>query len=131
MENKTTVGIDEIKIEGITYVPKNSQMQMASSVDNMPFVMIRSDRSGVHFGYLQSKEIAGDKWNVKLLKSRRVFYWSGAASITQLALDGTNNPNACKFAMELPEIDVAGAIEIIPITQKAEINLKGVAIWKL
>lgn len=123
----------EIEINGVKYVRKDSvsQNELAKSIDGLPLVMIRSDRSGVHFGYLKSKVVALDKWNVVLLNSRRVFYWSGAASISQLALEGTTNPNNCKFTVELPSIQISGVIEIIPINEIAEKNLKGVKVWKL
>lgn len=123
--------INEIKVNGVDYIRKDSAVSQSQSVNGMPFVMIRSDRSGVHFGYLKSKVVSTDKWNVELVNSRRVYYWSGAATLSQLANDGTKKPNDCKITMELPFIEVAGVIEIIPISQVAEKNLKGVAVWKL
>lgn len=129
---KTEQTINELEINGVQYVRKDSvkSIEQSENLDGMPFVLIRSDRSGVHFGYLKSKEVALDKWNVTLVKSRRVFYWSGACSLSQLALDGSNNPSACKITVELPCIEIAGVIEIIPISKNGEANLKGVPVWK-
>ena len=125
------VNVEKMVIDGVTYVPENSIKQIADNVDGKPYVMIRSDRSGVHFGYLSVKCDSINSWNVTLLNSRRVFYWSGAASITQLANEGTKKPNDCKITMATPSIEIAGVIEIIPITKEAEANLKGVKEWKM
>ena len=52
-------------------------------------VIVRGDRSGVFFGTLSRKE--GKE--VTLEKCRRIWYWDGAASISQLAVDGTVCPD--------------------------------------
>lgn len=133
LKDSTTVRpLNDYQIEwnGVVF-NRNGNILTADKLNEMPLVMIRSDKSGVHFGYLKDKKEAGDKWNVTLVNSRRVFYWSGAASITQLSLEGTKKPNDCKFTMETPTIEVAGVIEILPITKVAEENLKNVKVWKL
>jgi|DEB0MinimDraft_4_1074332.scaffolds.fasta_scaffold58119_1 hypothetical protein len=124
MSNKAS--IKEIVIDGETYVPKGSQPEMASS-DGMKFVIIRSLYSGVHAGYLLSR----DGSEVKLADSIRIWYWSGAATLSQLAMDGPANPIRCKFAMSLPEITVLGVCEVIPCTEKAKIAIEGVTAWKV
>ena len=78
-------------------------------------VIVRGDRSGVFFGTLSEK----DGQEVKLEKCRRLWYWDGAASISQLAVDGTLNPMNCKFTVTVDEIEILDAIEIIPCTGKA------------
>ena len=60
---------------------------------------------------------------------RRLWYWEGACSISQLALDGTAKPEDCKFTVALDEITILDAIEIIPCTNKAEKSIRGVAEW--
>lgn len=125
-EKPQTITIDDVK-----YVRADSVNQNAEPLEGMPFVLIRSDRSGVHFGYLRSKVVAGDKWNVDMVHCRRVYYWSGAATLSQLALEGTKKPDECKFPAPVPTMEVAGVIEIIPITASAAANLKGVKVWQL
>lgn len=58
-------------------------------------VIIRGDRSGVEFGTL----VAQNGREVTLKNARRIWYWSGAASLSQLAKDGTSNPSNCKFSL--------------------------------
>ena len=89
-------------------------------------VIIRGDRSGVFFGTLAEK----NGTEVKLTKCRRLWYWAGAASISQLATDGTSNPSECKFTVTVDEIIITDVIEIIPCTEKAIKSIEGVAEWR-
>lgn len=89
-------------------------------------VIVRGDRSGVFFGTLAEK----DGQEVKLEKCRRLWYWDGAASISQLAVDGTTAPENCKFTVTVEEIEILDAIEIIPCTAKAIESIEGVKEWK-
>ena len=89
-------------------------------------VIMRGDRSGVFFGTLAEK----DGREVKLEKCRRLWYWDGAASISQLAVDGTSNPRDCKFTVTVDEIEILDAIEIIPCSEKAIKSIEGVKEWK-
>lgn len=90
-------------------------------------VIVRGDRSGVFFGTLTARE--GQE--VKLENCRRLWYWDGAASISQLAVDGTTRPNACKFTVPVSEIIITDVIEIIPCTDKAAKCIEEVRIWKM
>lgn len=89
-------------------------------------VIIRADRAGVFFGTLKEK----DGGEVTLTNARRLWYWDGAASISQLAKDGTTAPNNCKFTVTVEEITILGVIEIIPCTDKAIKSIEGVPEWK-
>ena len=66
----------------------------------------------------------------KLKDSRRLWYWSGAASLSQLAVEGTKKPSECKFPIAMPEQEVLGVLEVIPMTIAAEKSLKGVPLWE-
>ena len=89
-------------------------------------VIVRGDRSGVFFGTLTGKE----GHEVKLEKCRRLWYWDGAASISQLATDGTVNAGGCKFTVTVEHIVILDAIEIILCTDKAIASIEGVREWK-
>ena len=97
----------------------------------MEKVIIRSDRAGVFYGELAKQEIAGDKLMVQMNNARRVFYWNGAASLSQLAVDGTKRPDDCKITLPVDTITVLGVIEVIQMTEKAIENLDSVKVWKL
>lgn len=90
------------------------------------YYIIRGDRSGVFFGNI--KERNGQE--VTITNCRRIWYWDGAASISQLALEGVKNPNNCKFTVTVPELTILDAIEIIPCSETAVKIIKGVKEWK-
>lgn len=89
-------------------------------------VIIRGDRSGVFFGTITKKEGR----EVTLEKCRRLWYWDGAASISQLAADGTSKPHNCQFTVTVDRIVILDAIEIILCTDKAIKSIEAVAEWK-
>ncbi len=89
-------------------------------------VIVRGNRSGVFFGTLVEKEGT----EVKLQNCRRLWYWDGAASISQLAVDGTKDPDDCKFTVTVEEMVVMDAIEILLCTEKAINSIEGVDVWK-
>ena len=90
-------------------------------------VIVRGDRSGVFFGTLAEREGR----EVVLHKCRRLWYWDGAASISQLATDGTVKPNQCKFTVTVDEILITDAIEVIPCSESASKKIEGVREWKM
>lgn len=89
-------------------------------------VIVRTQSAGVFAGVIKSRIGA----EVTLTDARRLWYWSGAASLSQLAVDGTSNPSGCKFPVVLPRITLIGVIEIIPTTSKAKASIDGVPVWK-
>lgn len=93
-------------------------------------VIIRSYGAGLFFGTLNEVEKCEDKWTVELLNCRRLWYWSGACSITQLAVDGTKNPQDCKFTITEDSIVVSSVIELHECTDKAIKSIEGVTEWK-
>ena len=89
------------------------------------YVIVRGDRSGVFAGHLKSK--AGRE--VTLTDCRRIWYWDGAASISELANMGTKKPQSCKVPAPVAEICITDAIEIISCTEAAEASIKAVRVW--
>ena len=90
-------------------------------------VIIRAAEAGVFFGTLVEKE--GNE--VTLKDCRRLWYWNGAASISEIALSGVAFPRDCKFSVAVPSITVLGVIEIIPCTEQAIQNIESVPVWKM
>lgn len=94
-------------------------------MDNRNYI-IRADRAGVFFGKI--KERNGSE--VTMTDVRRLWYWDGAASLSQLATEGVKAPQNCKFTVYVPEMTILGVIEIIPCSTIAEDSIKGVRVWK-
>lgn len=93
-------------------------------------VIIRADRAGVFFGTLKEKNDTPAGVEVVLENSRRLWYWDGAASLSQMATEGVKNPRDCKFTVVVPEHNVMQVIEIIPCAEEAVKSIEGVSIWK-
>lgn len=89
-------------------------------------VIIRGDKSGVEFGEL----VEHKGREVTLKDARRIWFWAGAASLSQLAKDGTTVPSSCKFTVTVDSITILDAIEIIPCTDKAIKSIEDVEVWK-
>lgn len=89
-------------------------------------VIIRADRAGVFFGTLAEKN--GNE--VTMTNVRRIWYWDGAASLSQLAVEGTKAPENCKFTVIVPRMTILGVIEIIECSDEAIKSIEGVPEWK-
>lgn len=90
------------------------------------YVIVRTYSAGVFAGSFKSKE----KDEVVLTDARRIWYWDGAASLSQLAVEGTKNPGNCKFPCPVPEVILLGVVEILAVTKAAEKSIKEVPVWK-
>ncbi len=119
--------IKEVEINGVKYVRKDSVTE-APQLNKEGYAIVRCVSAGVFMGYVAKSDLS--KGVVKLKNARRLWYWSGACSLSQLATDGTAKPKDCKFPCAVAEIQLAQVIEIIPCTAKALESINGVAIWK-
>jgi hypothetical protein len=90
------------------------------------YVIVRTYSAGVFAGYLQSRK--GQE--VVLTKARRLWYWKGASSLSQLAVEGVKCPNECKFPCEVDRVELLQAIEILDVTESARKNIERVPVWK-
>lgn len=117
---------NSVVIDGVEYVPKRTQL-MAKNNKGLKYVIVRTYSAGVFAGYLKSRN---GKEGI-MLNSRRLWYWKGAASLSQLAVDGVSDPNECKFPCEIEgEHELTEIIEVIPCTKKAQESINSVPVWK-
>lgn len=90
------------------------------------YVIARTYSAGVFAGELVSQQ---EKICV-LKNARRIWYWAGAASLSQLAEEGTSRPDECKFPCEVSEVRLTETIEILSCTEKARKSIASVPIWR-
>ena len=64
-----------------------------------------------------------------LRNARRLWYWDGAASLSELAVRGTSKPANCKFPVAVDGIKVTEIIEVLPVTAVAEASINAVPVW--
>ena len=100
---------------------------MISMEKKEQYYIVRCDRAGVFAGHIKHRE--GQE--VTMTDVRRLWYWSGAASLSQMAVEGVKNPDDCKFTVTVPEMTLLKAIEILPCSEQAERSIRGVAEWKI
>lgn len=92
----------------------------------MKYVIVRTYSAGVFAGELESR----NGKEVVMLNARRLWYWAGAASLSQLAMEGTKKPKECKFPCPVTRVELLEAIEIIDVTPEARKSIEGVEIWE-
>ena len=90
------------------------------------YCIVRGQSFGVFAGTVE----AVDGNRVLLKDARRLWYWDGAASLSQLAAEGVKNPNGCKFTMTVESVLLMDVIEIIPATEQAKAIINEVRVWK-
>ena len=90
------------------------------------YVIVRTYSAGVFAGNLEFQK----KQRVVLTNARRLWYWDGAATLSQLAMTGTEAPHNCKFPTPVGRIELLEAIEIIETTDAARKSIQEVPVWK-
>jgi len=90
------------------------------------YIICRTYSAGVFAGTLVSRK--GQE--VTLKQARRLWYWDGAASLSQLAMEGVKKPENCKFPCEVSSVVLLNAIELLPVTKQAKASIAQVAIWQ-
>ena len=94
------------------------------------YVIVRTYAMGVFAGTLDPKSTE----TLKILtNARRIWRWAGAASLSQLATDGTSNPGECKFPCEVARVELTSpqGFEVLDVTEKARKSIAAVAEWKM
>ena len=88
--------------------------------------IVRTHSAGVFFGEIESRK--GQE--VVMTNARRLWYWDGASSLSQLAMEGIKKPVNCKFPCSVNRVELLQVIEILDTTEEARSSLDGVSIWK-
>lgn len=110
---------NRINVNGIEY----ARVQPA---DELPYVIARTYSAGVFAGYL--KERNGKEGT--LVNARRIWYWEGAASLSQLAMEGTSKPANCRFPIAVEQVVLTEIIELLNVTDAGKKSIEEVPIWK-
>lgn len=112
-------------VELIHAIKKKKKQKEIHTYKKGDFLIVRTENAGVFFGYFENK----NKNEVILTKARRVWYWDGAASLSQMAEEGVSKPDNCKFPTPVSEVLLLGVIEILRVTPAAKKNLENTPIW--
>jgi len=115
-----------IVIDGIEYVPKGTETKASKPLEGMKYCIVRTYSAGVFAGYVESR--TGQE--VVMQNARRLWYWKGASSLSQLAMEGTKCPSECKFPCEVDRVELLNVIEILDCTEKAQESITTTPIWQ-
>jgi len=80
------------------------------------FVLIRTYTAGVHYGILQSK----NGKEVVLTKSRRIWSWSGALSLNEIAVNGVDLANS-RISVPADAVLLTECIEVLLISSSSNL----------
>ena len=89
------------------------------------YVIVRTYSAGVFEGKLVQR----DGREVELADARRLWYWKGAASLSELSQKGVKLPDECKFPMRVPSVRLLEVIEILPVSAEAHASIEEVPVW--
>ena len=106
-------------------MPKKATVKTAKT--DLSYEIVRTYSAGVFAGELESR----NGKEVVLKNARRIWYWEGAASLSQLAQEGTKKPEKCKFPCAVDQVILTEAIEIINVSAVARENIQAVPVWKM
>jgi len=107
-----------VTIDGVEYYPKQAETGR---------FIVRTYSAGVFFGEIVKR----DGKEVEMRNARRLWAWSGAASLSQLAMEGTKSPDKCKFPCPVAYVVLTESIEILSCTETACKSIDGVEIWAM
>jgi len=117
--------INEVEINGEVYVKKGSETTKVPDFEGLTLCVLRTYSAGVWIGWVDYE--SGEFGNVTVIKGVRVYKWSGAFTLSELAVVGTTDPKNCKFSTEVPELKLNKVIEYLPICSSAVASLNKVA----
>jgi len=120
---------NEIEVNGEIYVLKSTIKQnsvKAKSFKGLDYCIVRTYSAGVFAGYYDRK-IKGEEGTV--FNARRLWYWDGANSLSELAVKGVKKPANCKFSVEVQEVDLKNIIEVLPCTEVSRNCIASVKEW--
>ncbi len=87
--------------------------------------IVRCDRAGVFYANVTSR----DGSEAELANARRVYYWKGAATLSQLATEGCSPES--QITVPVKSMTVLGVIELIPCSEQAADVLDKIPQWRL
>lgn len=92
------------------------------------YAIVRS-KAGIFAGVVDKVEKENETYEILLKDSRRLRYWDGASTLSELSQKGVSRPNNCEFPAEIPWEFLPGCFEVLLCSKDAEKSIKDVKIW--
>lgn len=120
----STTAPTSLMIDDVKYIREDAVKQQPAPNDEN-YVIVRSSKAGVFMGELLNRD--GD--TVTLADARRLWFWAGAATLSELAMRGVGKPKECKFPEPVTAVTVLGVCEILSMTASALASVRAVEVW--
>jgi len=124
MEKRTII------VNGETYVHESDidvQKTIVEPKDGEQYCMVRTYSAGVFCGWIDPSKTEKQRNVVK--KAKRIHYWSEAASLSELAMKGTSDPENCRVPAPVDLVYLERIIEVIPMTEEAIKSINKIPVW--
>jgi len=109
---------ESIVIDGVRYVPEVTMTE--------DWFIVRARWAGVFAGEIVERNGS----EVRMRNARRLWSWKGAASLSQLAMEGVKCPNECKFPCPVTSVTLLDVIEIVTCSEAGKKSIQETPIWK-
>lgn len=91
-------------------------------------IIVRGSQCGVHYG----RVVAITRDTIRLEGAIRIFYWDGAASLSELAEYGPAKPNECRFGVRVKvTLRIADICEFIAVSDEGARSIEAVPSWRV
>ena len=91
----------------------------------MKYQIVRTYSAGVFAGEVESR----NGQEVVMRNARRIWYWDGSASLSELATKGTSKPHNCKIPCAVDRVELLQVVEILDVTPEAKASIESVPVW--
>jgi hypothetical protein len=112
--------------KGMKEMASKKTVSKPVKTEKLPFVVVRAYRAGVHAGELVSRKGT----EVVLRNSIRIWEWSGAMNLSELAVYGAKNRSECRFAVPVEKSEILDACEIIYTQPEGAAMIRETATWR-
>ena len=91
--------------------------------------IVRANGAGVLYGEITKFD--NDHAVVEMKDARKIWYWSGAAAVEQLAVTGPQNPERCKITLPVPKMTVCNVLQVLECTDEAVETIDAIKAWRI
>lgn len=89
-------------------------------------IIARIDRAGVFHGTLAAK----DAETTTMTDVRRIYYWRGALSVTDMSVTGVKAGSKVTVPAKRVEFETTKVVELIECTDEASKSIESIEPWK-
>jgi len=101
------------------------------NTNNEQYFIIRCDRAGVFYAQVIERKDLPSGTTLLIANARKAHGWDGACAVEELAVNGPQASGGNnRWTVSVPAMEVAGAIQIIPVTESAKARIEAMPEWK-